>query len=179
MTLYRHAKLPPVRRLHPANLRAAWWAIRTARRTRRLLAARGLHAALVPPPPPPLPVEAERGVRGGLRRSHESCLVEAIVLQAWEAAHGRRRDLVVGITGPDGFRAHAWLEGDPVPSADAAELDASVLNASRGEGWGQAPAKPNASGEAGSNRNGTPTPFSELLRRPAPRYRRARSARAP
>lgn len=89
------------------------------------------------------------------------------MLQAWEAAHGRRRDLVVGITGPDGFRAHAWLEGDPVPSADAAELDASVLNASPREGWARAPAE------------GALTPFSELLRRPAPHYRRARSARAP
>ena len=51
-------------------------------------------------------------MRGALRRWHESCLVNAIVLQAWEAAHGRRRDLVVGITGPDGFSAHAWLQGD-------------------------------------------------------------------
>ena len=123
-----------MRRFHPANLRAAWWAVRTARRTRRVLAARGLDAALGPPPPPPLPMEAERAVRGALRRWHESCLVNAIVLQAWEAAHGRRRDLVVGITGPDRFSAHAWLQGDPVPAADDPPIDASVLQTSRGKG---------------------------------------------
>ncbi len=49
--------------------------------------------------------------------------------------HGRRRDLVVGITGPDGFRAHAWLEGDPVPAADdAPSRRVGAADASRGKG---------------------------------------------
>lgn len=116
-------------------------------------------------------------MRGGLRRRRESCLVNAIVLQAWEAAHGRTRDLVIGTTGPNGFRAHAWLEGDPIPTADAAELDASVLNASRSGGWSKAREAPNGSGEAGGENNGTLTPFSELLRRPAPHYEHAPSIR--
>jgi Transglutaminase-like superfamily len=168
-----------VRRFHPANLRAAWWAIRTARRTRIALAARGLGAALTPPAPPPLPVEAERGVRGALRRRHESCLVNSIVLQAWEAAHGRRRDLVVGITAPDGFRAHAWLQGDPVPAADDAELDAAVLGASPVKGWTAARDGASRRGEVSRDSEGTVTRYNELLRRPAPRYTRHESMRVP
>ncbi len=137
-----------MRRFRPTNLRAAWWAVSTARRTRRLLNTGGLDAALAPPPPPPLPPEAEVGVRGALRRWRESCLVDAIVLQAWESAHGRRRELVIGTTGPRDFSAHAWLQGDPLPAA--------------GEG-GSNGAPPSAdAADAGH--------FEELLRRPAPRY---------
>jgi hypothetical protein len=105
--------------LSPSNLRAAWWALRSARRTRRLLATGGLEAALGPPPPPELPADAVRGVRGALRRRGEGCLVTSIVLQSWEAAHGHRRDLVVGVTSPSEFGAHAWLDGDPAPEANA------------------------------------------------------------
>jgi hypothetical protein len=110
-------------------------------------------------------------VRGGLRRFGESCLVNAIVLQAWEAAHGRRRDLVVGITRPDGFRAHAWLQGDPVPTADEAALDASALTT--------VPPARIRSDEAGAGAAGAPAHFSELLRRSAPDYRGARSVHIP
>jgi hypothetical protein len=152
-----------VRRLDPANLRAAWWALRTARRTRRLLAAEGLDAALGPPPPPLLPVEAERGAKAALRRRGQSCLVTAIVLQAWEAAHGRRRDLIVGVTSSSQFRAHAWLEGDPIPPAESLlDLGLSQLHDTwerdraifpREEQETADPAHPG---------------FHELLRRPAP-----------
>jgi Transglutaminase-like superfamily len=163
-------KLPPVRRLSPANLRAAWWTVQTARRTRQLLAARGLDAALGPPPPPPLPIEAERGVRGALRRLRGTCLVNAIVLQAWEAAHGLRRDLVVGVTGPEGFRAHAWLQGDPLPAADDAGLDLSVLDPSPDEGRSEAPEGALGRGQTTGDGEGTLSRFDELLRRAAPRY---------
>lgn len=159
----------PVQRFHPENLRAAWWAVRTARRTRRVLAARGLDAALGPPPPPRLPAQAERGVRGALRRLHETCLVNAIVLQAWEAAHGRRRDLVVGVTGPDGFLAHAWLQGDAVPAADDAGIDPSTLEVAHGEPSATAPEASEPSRGA-ANGSGRPVLFKELLRRPAPDY---------
>jgi hypothetical protein len=145
-----------VRRFHPANLRAALWALRTARRTRRLLDRGGLDPALAPPPPPPLPAAAVRGVRAALRRLGETCLVNAIVLQAWEAAHGRRRDLVIGTTGPQGFGAHAWLDGDPVVPAD----DDDLLTSS------------------GSIEDGEIRTFSELLRRPAPMYESAESGSA-
>ena len=43
-----------------------------------------------------------------------TCLERATVLQAWDAAHDRPRELIIGVTSPrKGFRAHAWLEGDP------------------------------------------------------------------
>jgi Transglutaminase-like superfamily len=106
------------------NLRAAWWAFRAARSTERRLRRGGLDGALVLRPPPQLPAEAERGVRAVLRRSEESCLVESIVLQAWHAGQGRRRDLVVGVSPPgEQFRAHAWLAGDvPGPEGRFREL---------------------------------------------------------
>ena len=157
-----------MRRLQPANLRAAWWALRTARRTRRLLAAEGLEAALAPPAPPPLPAEAERGVSAVLRRRGESCLVKAIVLQAWQAAHGRRRDLIVGVTDPAGFEAHAWLDGDP------RHTDAGVDTSQLGLGEGvEAPGL--------QTENGPPDrrPFHELLRRPAPSYGGSHGGRPP
>jgi hypothetical protein len=137
-----------VARFHPANLRAAWWALRTARRTRRRLDRAGLDSALSPPPPPQLPPGAVRGVKAALRRIGETCLVNSIVMQAWEAAHGKRRDLVIGTTGPDDFEAHAWLEGDPVVPASA-EPDVEAAR-----------------------------DFSELVRRPAPEYGRAGSGQA-
>ncbi|HXE99981.1 MAG TPA: lasso peptide biosynthesis B2 protein [Solirubrobacterales bacterium] len=149
-----------MRRLHPDNLRAAWWALRTARRTRRLLGAEGLEAALAPPAPPPLSPEAERGVRAVLRRGGESCLVRSIVLQAWEAAHGRRRDLIVGVTDPAGFRAHAWLDGDPLVHVDAG-LEPSLLGLA---GAGERVAA------AGDHDPHDHRRFHELLRRPAPSY---------
>jgi hypothetical protein len=37
-----------------------------------------------------------------------------LVLQAWHAARGTPRDVVIGVTRPGrAFEAHAWLEGDP------------------------------------------------------------------
>jgi hypothetical protein len=59
-----------------------------------------------------------------LRRRNDTCLVRSIVAQAWEAAHGRNRDLLVGVTAPsEGFEAHAWLEGDPSrPEGEFREL---------------------------------------------------------
>jgi hypothetical protein len=104
-------------------------------------------------------------------------LVNAIVLQAWHAAHGRRRDLVIGTTGPEGFRAHAWLEGGPEVEVEGADFDPSLLDPSRGGGRSRDPEHPHAKGEAGGK--DTSTTFNELLRRPAPDYRRIRSAPSP
>lgn len=104
-----------------ATLRAAWWASRALRHTRRSIRAGGLATTSVTPPPA-LPEHGRRGVSAILHRAGASCLERSMVLQAWEAAHGRHRDLVVGVTPPgrdaSGFRAHAWLEGDP-PSSSA------------------------------------------------------------
>ena len=36
------------------------------------------------------------------------------MLQRWEAAQGRPREIVIGVTGArTNFTAHAWLDGDP------------------------------------------------------------------
>lgn len=104
-------------RWHPATLRAAFWTWRAARR-----AARSYEGPPFGPPTlprvPAVPEAARRGMLGVLRRSRASCLIRATVVQAWEAAHGRPRDLLIGVTSPgSGFRAHAWLDGDP-PHSD-------------------------------------------------------------
>ncbi len=96
-----------------ATLRAALWALRAAHSARRQVAA----GRMLPdhlPEVPAGPASAERGVRAVLTRRGDTCLVRAVVRQAWFASHGSERELVIGVTAPAaGFRAHAWLEGDP------------------------------------------------------------------
>ena len=95
------------------DLRAASWAVGAARQARRVLSEGGLDD-LVLAPPPPLPARAGRGVSLAVRVVARNCLVRAAVRQAWYAAHGRPIDLVIGVTAPaEGFKAHAWLDGDP------------------------------------------------------------------
>jgi Transglutaminase-like superfamily len=97
-----------------ASLRAAWWALRAVRSVRRQLRSRPV-AEVRPPGPPALPARAKRGVEAVLRRLEPSCLERALVLQRWLAAHGEPRVVVIGVTAPGDFRAHAWLEGEPAP----------------------------------------------------------------
>jgi hypothetical protein len=111
------------RRFEVPTIRAAWWALRGARRARGTLDRDGLEAVHNLPPVPALPDSARRGVEAVLRRRHDTCLVRSIVLQAWDHAHGVPRDLIVGVTSPSaGFEAHAWLEGDPPPDEAFREL---------------------------------------------------------
>lgn len=101
-----------IRRLDPATLRAALWAMRALGQARRQLRDTGLEQ-LTFSPLPPLPSSAERGVRAVLRRRRHTCLERAVVLQRWHAAHGDARDIVIGVAGTgDAFRAHAWLEDE-------------------------------------------------------------------
>jgi Transglutaminase-like superfamily len=103
------------RRLDPQALRAAWWAVGALAHARRALARRELED-IVLAPPPRLPPATERGVQAVLRRRSATCLERSLVLQRWHAAHGKRRDVVIGVNGaPADFRAHAWLEGEPLP----------------------------------------------------------------
>jgi hypothetical protein len=112
----------PKRLVDVAALRAAWWTVRAARTARRRLASGSVDVGPLTPVPQ-LPPRAERGVFAVLRRSRYTCLVRALVLQAWYAAHGDARDVVIGVTSPaDGFRAHAWLEGDPPHHEDGYEV---------------------------------------------------------
>jgi hypothetical protein len=59
------------------------------------------------------PHAGARGVFWVLRRRNATCLERSLLLQAWYAAQGVRRDVIIGVTAPTAdFAAHAWLEGD-------------------------------------------------------------------
>ncbi len=96
-----------------ASARSIWWARRAARRVQADLAIVGLDGLEVAPPPA-LPRGCRRWVVAVLRARQDTCLVRSVVLQAWDAAHGRPRDLIIGVTAPGrDFQAHAWLDGEP------------------------------------------------------------------
>ena len=96
-----------------ASLRAGVWAARATLHVRRRLRHHGIDGWELRGPPM-VPANARRGVNAVLRLVRPSCLERAIVLQRWLAAHGERRDVVVGVAGSlDNFRAHAWIEGEP------------------------------------------------------------------
>lgn len=58
-----------------------------------------------------------------LRLRGATCLERSLVLQRFDAAAGRARVLIVGVTGPgDGFRAHAWLDGDRQGDTELREI---------------------------------------------------------
>ena len=109
-------------RYSPESLRAAWWTLRAISRARGGIREADFGAGRIPPPPLVGPnadrtdagrTDADRAVRAVLRRRSATCLVQAVVLQSWYAGQGDRRDLIVGVTSPaDGFRAHAWIDGD-------------------------------------------------------------------
>ena len=108
------------RKLDVATLRAAWWTLVSCHRARTRLARDPLADVIRElPGPPPLPDAAERGVIAVLGRREETCLVRSIVRQSWDVAHGRPREIIVGVTAPSGgFKAHAWLDGDSGPSVE-------------------------------------------------------------
>ena len=94
------------------SLRAGAWALRAALSARREVRA-GRMPPYALPDVPPLPDSAVWVVQAVLRPRLFTCLVRASVRQAWHAAHGWPRDLIIGVTTPgDDFGAHAWLEGD-------------------------------------------------------------------
>jgi hypothetical protein len=100
-------------RLDTQSLRAAWWALRVLLRVRSELKNRAVEEVKIAAPPELAP-HALRGVEAVLRRRPHSCLERSLVLQRWYAGHGRPLDVVIGVTAPtSGFRAHAWLDGDP------------------------------------------------------------------
>lgn len=102
-----------VRLTEPTSLAAAAWALLALQQARRQLHGPGPYSLRITAPPP-LPNSARRGAAAALRRRGATCLMEAAVLQRWDAAHDCPRDIVVGVTAPaEGFKAHAWLEGAP------------------------------------------------------------------
>jgi len=107
------AEFPRERRARfPAFLVGARWALRAWLRSRRQLRRGGLQAVDIPPPPLDLP-GADNGVARVLRAVPASCLERSLVRQRWDAAHGRPRDVIIGVRGGSSdFGAHAWLDGD-------------------------------------------------------------------
>jgi len=97
-----------------STVRAAWWAWRALQRARRDLRRVAFNRVAVKAPPV-LPEDATRGVLAVVRRTPNTCLERALVLQKWLAAYGQNRDVVIGVTGHgEPFEAHAWLEGERV-----------------------------------------------------------------
>lgn len=102
-----------LRRLDLPTLRAALWAERALRQARRTLRHGGVEDVYLVEPPR-LPKSAYRGVLALLRRREHTCLERALVLQRWDASRGRKREVIIGVSGSTPkFNAHAWLEGDP------------------------------------------------------------------
>lgn len=91
---------------------AAWWTTHAVARAKRELRYCQFDSVNLPRVPR-VPPTAERAVLAVLRCLPATCLERATVMQAWHAAHGVERDLIIGVTSPaSGFEAHAWLEGD-------------------------------------------------------------------
>lgn len=99
------------RPLRRSEVRAALWTLTTLKSIRRQLSG-GRFDQLEIPSPAKIPATASRGLYGILRRRQSSCLERALLLQAWYATHGNPRDVVIGVTGPLDFAAHAWLDGE-------------------------------------------------------------------
>ena len=97
------------RALRPSVLRAAVWCVRACRAAHR---SEGVIAGPRLPRVPDVPASAYGGVHHVLWLRRERCLVRSYVRQAWLAAHGDPRELVIGTTGAEGFAAHAWLSGE-------------------------------------------------------------------
>ena len=106
-----------------ATLRAAVWTVRACRRVHSALRAGSLAARRVPPVPA-VPAHAQRGVEHVLWLRAERCLVTASVRQAWLAARGEPRDVVIGVAlAPSGeLRAHAWLSDEDLEGAGYEEI---------------------------------------------------------
>src|ERR1700678_3135282 len=103
-------------RCKPNVLRAALWALFSLRHVRRQLAA-GVIRPIIKTPPT-LPGSAGIGVMAVLTRTSPTCLEGALVRQHWLAAHGDRRDVVIGLpkVGFGDTPAHAWVDGTDLSS---------------------------------------------------------------
>lgn len=96
------------------SARRAWWALRSLRRARRGLRERGIDR-LELPRPPRTAGGSERGIRWILRHGRATCLERAVIRQTWLHSRDNDHALVIGVDTHDGFRAHAWLDGEEDP----------------------------------------------------------------
>lgn len=106
--------------LHRAG--AVGWAGRAWWRVHREIRIRPLAQVVVPAPPTGEPGRGRRSVQVAVRLLRASCLERALVLQRWDEAGNRPRDVVVGVCLDGGrMRAHAWLDGED-PRGDFVEI---------------------------------------------------------
>ncbi|HVL05509.1 MAG TPA: lasso peptide biosynthesis B2 protein [Acidimicrobiales bacterium] len=98
-----------------STCRVATWTARSVRLLRADLVDDGLEAISRLTEPPAARERHRTIVVGTLWCVRTSCLVRAAVLQRWDAEHGVRRSLHIGVRRADGgVEAHAWLDGDRV-----------------------------------------------------------------
>ncbi len=73
--------------------------------------------------PPTVRGQARAAVAAALEARHATCIERSLILQRFDAASGRQRALIIGVTSPAaGFEAHAWLEGDAHPDRGLREV---------------------------------------------------------
>lgn len=101
--------------------RAARWALSAQRTARMELRRNGTSYRPIDDVP-----ERARG-RGAvefmLRLRRASCLERSVVLQAWDAAMGWDRDVVIGVAkSGNAVTAHAWLAGEDANNAGFTEI---------------------------------------------------------
>ena len=99
----------PIRRLR-AGVATARWTAAQHRQLQRTLPRGGTGGPLAPPPAR-MSARNVRIVLAALRVRRASCLERSLVLQAWLAGHGDRRDVVIGVRHEDSLLAHAWVDG--------------------------------------------------------------------
>jgi hypothetical protein len=96
-----------------ATARVVAWTRAGVRRLQHDLRADGIDAVAAVPPAPAVDDRHRSTVSGLLRLLGATCLVRAALLQRWDADHGRRREIVIGVARHEGgVAAHAWLAGD-------------------------------------------------------------------
>ena len=104
------------------SLTAAVWAWRTHRDVRKQLRCNGL-TGLVVRAPRSVRDRDRRAMRAVLRALRATCLERSLLLQRFDATAGRPRDLIIAVSAPgNGFRAHAWLDGDRQPDRTLHEI---------------------------------------------------------
>ena len=103
-----------------ASFAAARWAVGAAWQVRRQVRGGRVDEVTVPAPPASCP-RGRRSAGVALRLFARNCLVRSLVRQAWLAAAGDERDVVIGVRRSPDFGAHAWIDGDRLRPEDAFE----------------------------------------------------------
>jgi hypothetical protein len=150
----------------PTSIRVGAWAWRAHRRGRDQLRRTGLTDLDLPAPAAERPKD-RRAVLAVLRLRGATCLERSLVLQRFDAAAGRARVLIVGVTGPgDGFRAHAWLDGDRQGDTELREIVRVAAPARPGWSIAQAIEPPCSAPTGGRPTAGPPMRRQPLLAAP-------------